>query len=91
MSEVLLAAVSPSLLDTIWPGQCWSWWGMKPDDAAPIKNQILPTITSVHISMHNGHSSMFDLYTRLICGIFAPDPAAAARSVLHYTGAGLKY
>ena len=39
---------------------------MKPDDAAPIKNQILPTITSVHISMHNGHSqpdSAVDLYT----------------------------
>ena len=38
---------------------------MKPDDAAPIKNQILPTITSVHISMHNGHSqpdSDVDLY-----------------------------
>ena len=66
MSDVLLMAVSPSLLDTIWPGQCWSWWGMKPDDAAPIKNQILPTITSVHISMHNGHSqpdSAVDLYT----------------------------
>ena len=66
MSDVLLAAVSPSLLDSIWPGQCWSWWGMWPDDASPIKNQILATITSVHISMHNGHSqpdSAVDLYT----------------------------
>ena len=40
----------------------------------PIKNQIPRTITRVHISMHNGHSSMFDLYTMLICRIFVRDP-----------------
>ena len=40
----------------------------------PIKNQIPRTITRVHICMHNGHSSMFDLYTMLICRIFVRDP-----------------